>query len=577
MSCGIDTEKFYGEPVSFAGYTFGAGEQPPPEVNIKENIEKSGPCSKGSRSYSIDIKGELVCCDPQEKIDASASLVSAFSESCGTFSGGGLSLDGTRVSALDVSSSNYIGSVPYSVSLFWQDPDYGSGDVENVVNSVQSVQNDESITITHTVSASASASQGGSCKDCGDCDLSTVQDYVNGLISDDSSAPSPISFSVPNNPNLKGGDCPTVTEETDPEKCFFSITKVWTIRKKLNPNSSDYGDDIKVTKCEEVSQDENGKETKTISGSISFEGNSSCEAECEDNLAKVESAMNAEIDLGVNSQSGRKANVSKTINEGINPSASYTITFPPEPDKSGQACKDNYSVSVSFGSDGVGTVSVQGSVSANPNLIDSQSENCLCQAAAQCFDGGGAAQAAAMQYYNLVKGQMGDAMQKIQGPCAQNNSLGPNPEEEDVEECEGGSISYSMSFSDKEVTGDGGSWNYNISVNRPVEIMGIQPTVGGGYCVTKNGQMTEGSASASVCKEECPGSTAPFDADGEALSLAQQYTGANNLVPQSKCSETVEGDTDENCSDKSYKWDPNGGGPNGIQNNNRKAGKGNFK
>ena len=408
--------------------------------------------------------------------------------------------------------------------------------------------------------------------------MSTVQDYVNGLISDDSSAPSPISFSVPNNPNLKGGDCPTVTEETDPEKCFFSITKVWTIKKKLNPNSSSYGDEIKVTKCEEVSQDENGKETKTISGSISFEGNASCEIECLDNLAAVQSALDAEITLGLSSQSGRKSNVSKSINEGVNPSASYTITFPPEPDKSGQACKDNYSVSVSFGSDGVGTVSVQGSVSGNPNLLDSQSENCLCEAASSCFDGGGAAQAAAMSYYSLVKGQMGGAMKKIQGPCGGNNSLGPAAEEEDIEECEGGSISYSMTFSDKEkVDGGGGSWNYNVSVNRPVEIMGIQPTVGGGYCVTKSGQKTEGSASASVCKEDCPGSDENFDADGEALNLAQQYSGANNLEPQSRCSETVEGDTEENCSDKSYKWDPNQGGGNGIQNTNRNNGKGNFK
>ena len=122
--CGIDTSKFFGDSVSFGGSSIPPEGQPPPLIKISENIDKAG-CSGGSRVISIDISGELVCCDPQESIKNADDLIDAFSESCGDISAGGYSYKGARVNSFDVSSSSFVGKVPYSASLTWTDPDYG--------------------------------------------------------------------------------------------------------------------------------------------------------------------------------------------------------------------------------------------------------------------------------------------------------------------------------------------------------------------------------------------------------------------------------------------------------------------
>ena len=76
--------------------------------------------------------------------------------------------------------------------------------------------------------------------------------------------------------------------------------------------------------------------------------------------------------------------------------------------------------------------------------------------------------------------------------------------------------------------------------------------------------------------QNCPGDP-DFDTDGLALQEAQAASGANNLEPQSKCSETVNGDKEKNTFSKSYKYEKGGGGANPINVANGKAGKKVFK
>ena len=571
-SCGIDSSKFFGESVSFGGTSVPPSGQPPPKVTIKENIEESGCSGGGSKSVSIDIQGELVCCDPDTTISTADSMVEAFSADCGDFSGGGYSFPGARVRSFDIASSTFVGNVPYSISLVWDDPNYGDGNITDKVDSVQSVQNDDTVTITHTVSARGGVSK-EDCSSCG-CEMSGVEDYVNSNISGDS-APSPQTFSLPSGGT--GGDCPTVTEKRDEENCFFSITKVWTIQRNLKLNKSAYGDDIKVTKCTETSEDEFGRVTTTISGSVSFEGSVSCDVNCGDSASKVLSALESEKSAALASNSGRKANVSSSTTEGSSPSGNYTVTFPPEPDDaSGADAKDAYCVSVSFGSDGVGTVSVNGTVTANQQKLKTMSENCLCEKAEGYFKGQGAAKGNAVKYYNMVRGKIAGALQKIQGPCFQQNQLGADPETEDEGECEGGSISYSYSWTDKE--SKDAQWNYTVNVTRPVEKVSIQNTIGGGYCVTRTGQFEKGSVSVSGNRSQnCPNDP-NFDTDAIALQLAQEYSGGANLEAGDDCNETVVGDQENNTFNKTFTFEQGGGGGNpGINNNQRAAGRGNFK
>lgn len=575
--CGIDETKFFGSSVSIGGSSLPPEGQPPPLIKIKENIEEAGCSGGGSRIINIDISGELVCCDPSGNIEAADSLQEMFESDCMDFSAGGYSFENARVNSLEIASSTFIGKVPYSASLTWTDPDYGDGSVTQPSNSVQSVQNDDTVTITHTVSATGGPNK-EDCDECG-CNMSDVEDFVDGLISDDDSPPSPKTFSIPKNPNTSGTDCPTVTEKKDEESCFYSITKVWTIRRNLDLNASSYGDDIKVTKCTETSEDENGKETIKISGSISFDGSIACDVDCQASLKKVEDALEAEKNIALSSISGREANVSFSFSEGSSPSGNYTVTFPPEPDDSGDDTKDSASISVSFSNDGIGTVTVSGSLTANQQKLKTVSENCLCEVVDAAFKGEAGAKALAVEYYDTIKGNITDALKKIKGPCFAQSQLGNAPETEDVGECEGGSLSYSYTWTDKEEKD--AQWNYNVNVSRPIEKASIQNTIGGGYCVTRSGQYSDGSVSVSGSRSQnCPDDP-DFNTDAIALELAQKYSGSNNLKPQDSCTKTVVGKQEENTFDKSFKFEHNaGGGGLGraapVNFNLRQAG-GNFK
>lgn len=561
--CGYNDGDLTGSPVYFDGGRVG-GSHPHPVVKIKESVEGSQCGFGGSKSIDISIEGELVCCDPVEKVSAASALESQFSNHCGDFSTSSYSYNGCRVQSLDVSQSNYRDNVSYSVSLVWVDPDYpssSSGKVTDVTDSIQSSENDDSVTVTHTVSASAA--QSSDCDSCG-CDLSDVQDFVNGRIS--SSCPTPQTISLPGNKSATGIDCPEVSEDQDDSNCSFSVSKTWTILKNLDFSASSYGPDLKVTKCRQVQYDTNQKQTITISGNISWEAAAGCQQNCGDALDEVKSALESEIQKAKSSNAGKKANEQKSWNDSFPPSANYSVTFPPDADDDQAKTKDNYTISISFGSDGVGTVTVSGSCSANQQGSKTSSENCLCEDVDAEFAGEAKYRGEAMKYYNSAKGNLGDALKKLQGPCAENNQLNPKAENSEEGDCEGGSKSFSYTYTDK--AEKDAQWNYSVNVSKPIEKVSIKNTLGGGYCVHRSGECDFGTASVNGSRSQnCP-KDPDFDTDALALGFAQDISGANNLEPQSTCSETVNGDQEKNTFNKSYKYEGCGGGggnaPGGI-------------
>lgn len=559
--CGYSEADLTGHPVFFGGSQVANG-HPYPAVKINETTE-GGKCGfGGEKSVSISIEGELVCCDPSEKLATADSLASQFAEHCGDFSAGSYDYENCRVQSLDISQSHYRENVSYSISLLWVDPDYPDGEegkVTDVTDSIQSSENDDSVTVTHTVSASASLSS-ADCDSCG-CEMDGVQEFVRSRISEN--CPKPQTINLPNNKNATGIDCPEITEEQDASNCSFSITKTWTILKNLDLLSSGYGENIKVTQCRQSQFDENQKETITVSGNINWEAPVGCEEDCNASLSKVLSVLNSEISKAKSSNKGRKANVQKGWTDSFPPSANYSITFPPEPDDFGEEYKDNYSISISFGTDGIGSVSVSGSLVANQQAAKTSSENCLCEIVDAAFEGEQKYFGEAKKYYDIIKDKMGDTIKKLQGPCGEDNKLNPNAESSDENDCEGGSKSYSYSYTDKEEKD--AQWNYSINVNKPIEKVSIKNTLGGGYCVHKTGEFEFGSVSVNGSRSQnCPGDP-EFDTDGLALELASKATGTNNLEPESRCSETVNGDKEKNTFNKSFKYE-NGGGNAGAVN-----------
>ena len=556
-NCGYNEGDLTGSPVSFGGSQIAPG-HPYPVVKIKENIDGAKCGFGGQKSVSISIQGELVCCDPVEKMNASESLNSKFSEHCGNFSAGGYSYENCRVESFDLSQSNFRNNVAYSASLIWFDPDYPSGDagkVRDVTDSIQSSENDDTVTVTHTVSAFAKESQ--DCDSCG-CDTSDVRSFVESRIS--SSCPTPQIINIPNNKNATGHDCPEVTEEQDDESCFISITKVWTINKNLDLLPSGYSKNIKVTSCTESQYDRNQKETITISGSINWEASVACQEDCNSALSEVLSALSSEVSKAIASNSGKKANVQKGWSDAFPPSANYTVTFPPEPDDIEEKYKDNYSISVSFGSDGVGTVNVGGTLSANGQALKTISENCLCEVVDANFSGEGKYRGEATKYYGMIKGIMANAIAKIQGPCAKDNPL--RLENSDVEKCEAGSKKYSYDYTDKEEKD--AQWNYSVNVSKPLEQVSIQNTLGGGYCVTRTDSYNDGSVSVNGSRSQnCPGDP-DFNVDGLALDLAKAATGAQDLKTQGNCTETVNGDKEKNTFSKSFTYENDQAGASNI-------------
>jgi len=571
--CGYDTSKFVGSSPSYNG-TIAPG-NPPPVVKIKEDISDGSCGFGGNKIISIDISGELLCCDPSTTISDAEALREQFSAPCGNFSGGGYSYSGARVTSFELGASNFLGNVPYSASLTWTDPSYPPGDsgVMDPTNTIQASLSEGNATITHTVSAKSAPST--ECDDCG-CDISKAKSFVDSNISADSSPPTPKTFTIPNNPEATGSDCPEVTIEEDVENCFYSSTKTWTINANINLTKSSYGNNVKVTKCRESQYDQNQKETIIISGSISWMDSAKCDDDCKGRAKQITDALEAEVSAALASVNGRKANVSKNWTESSSPSASYTVTFPPEPDDSDQDVKDSNSISISFGSDGVGTVTVSGSMSANTNKHKTLSEKCLCDVVDGAFGNSKDYFGKASQYYNSVKGAVAAAMKKIQGPCFEDNTLNNEPESEDEKDCEAGSKSYSYTWTDKPEKD--AQWNFSVNVGRPIEKVSIQNTIGGGYCVTRSGQFDYGSVSVNGSRSQnCP-NDANFDTDGIALQIATAYTGGGQLTKDSDCTETKNvtgGEAEKSNFNSNWKYE-NGGGANAANinpknnNNNRK-------
>ena len=555
--CGYDSSDFIGSSPSFNGVI--ADGHPPPIVKIKEDIS-GGSCGfGGNKIVTIDISGELVCCDPQENISQAEALKSQFSTPCGDFSGGGYSYKAARVNSFELGSTNFIGNVPYSASLTWTDPDYPAtnNNISNVVNTIQASSSDEAVTITHTVSANGAPDP--KCDSC-DCKMDGVTDFVDGNISADNSPPTPKTFSIPSNPEATGADCPEVTTERDDENCYYSKTKTWTINRNISLSRSDYGKNIRVTKCRESQYDQNQRETIVISGSVSWEGSLACDVDCDDAYNSVKEALESEVSAALGSVNGRRANESKNLTNSSSPSGSYTVTFPPEPDDSDEDVKDAYSISVSFGSDGVGTVSVSGSMSANTNKHKTLSEKCLCEVVDANFNGKGDYFGKASQYYGMIKGSIAAALKKIAGPCFEDKNLNQDPETEDEKDCEEGSKGYSYTWTDKEEKDS--QWNFSANVGRPIEKVSISNTIGGGYCVVRSGMFNDGNVSVNGSRNQnCPDDP-DFDTDGIALQIASAYSGGGKLKKENDCTETktVQGDKSEKSNfSASYKYEGGGG------------------
>lgn len=548
LNCGTDPDKFMGSAIDFNGEI--APGHPPPTVTI--DISKSGgDCGIGEvRSAVINISGELVCCDPQQKINDRKALVTKFSQSCGDFSAGGTVYEGARVQSFDISSSDYLTNVAYTASLTWVDPNYNSGArVSDPVDSVQASETDDSVTVTHVVSATGLPPV--DCDACG-CEQSEARAFVNSRIS--SICPIPKTISIP-----QVEACEEVTTETDNSSCFFSITKTWTFDKSqlFQANAGD----LKHSKCTEESTDQYGDVTTTISGNIDV---SSSAAGCsEEECGALYNSIVSAVEQAVSAASGQYSgggtpSVSKSFNDSNPPSGSYTVTIPPvKKDASGGTgggLKEDVNISISFSGDGVGSVSVSGNVS---NDNSGGGSGCLC-------DGvdidSGKYSSMAQEYFNKVKAKLGDAMDKLSGPChAQKGSLSQNSE--DIQECKDGTAGFNFGFDDRSESDRQFSWN--LDLNRPVKKIAISPTIGGGYCAIDTGKYGDGSINVNGGKNQnCP-DDAKIDMDALALDLAQQASGGLPVREQGNgdCKTTYTGGGDDSSFNKSFSFTPAGNAP----------------
>ena len=531
-NCGTNQGKFMGSAVMFNGQV--ASGHPPPTVSIDIKTE-DGSCGIGERrTATINLSGELICCDPQTKIDARETLVTQFSKACGDFSAGAESFKGARVQSFDISSSDYLSNVSYSASLTWEDPNFSGGApaVKNATDSVQASETDDSITVTHVVSATGLPPQ--ECDEC-DCDFSEAKSFVNSKIS--SSCPTPKTIDLPSGVD----SCEETVTESDSNSCYYSKTKTWTFdKKKLLKKQSPYGDEISHSQCIEEQTDQFGQVTTTISGNVDVDAEN-CDISCGDLYSKVVKAVNAEADKAAQQYNGPfEPNISKSFNDAEPPSGSYTVTLEPPPTQAGATKKEDVSVSVSFSGDGVGSVSVSGSVS---NLLPSSgakslSSKCLCEGLSleeDKFEG------QARSYYEKIKQKLGDALDKLAGPCSDEATL--KKENSDIRDCEDGSISFSMNFTDKKESDQ--EWSWSLDLSRPLEKVSVVPTMGGGYCVTKTGNYSDGSISVSGNKNQnCP-DDGNIDPDSFAKDLGAQAAGGNPLKDGAQnCSTTTSGEDD---------------------------------
>lgn len=513
---------------------------PPPLVTLTEDVD-SGSCSgyDARKSVNIRVEGELVCCDSDQKISVREALLSQFSNSCGNFSAGGNSYDDAKVQGIDISQSHYRDNVSYSISLLWVDPSYPNAVIAKISNPssvISADEDDQKVTIKHSVSAQAA--ENVACGDCA-CDIGPVKAWVSGEISQ--SAPSPNSIQLPQN---RGGDtlnCSDISEEVNLGDCSYSITKTWVIAKKpVSVEDNDGNDNITATRCHTVSYDRNQKKTDSYTGTITYVGAS---VSCDDPndpkfMTEVEDVLNAEIAR----ISGKGKVTSKSITKSEPASANYSIEFAPDPDSDIRGkTLDEYNISTSFGTDGIITVTVSGSLKANQNYpYSTVSRNCKCEAVEKAWEEG-KYKGIADKAYNEIKEYLNDdIIMKLVGPCFDiAGALNPEATSESIKEgkqdC---SKNYSFTWDNrKQIDAE---WDYSVTINRPIEQVSIKPLLNGGFCVIE-GDEDEGTISVNGRRsQDCPDDP-EWDKDQVALEIAQGFLPEEDLEEdQEGCVTTIE-------------------------------------
>jgi len=536
MSCNYDR---LGTQSFFKGVQIAPG-MPPPLVTLTEDVD-AGSCSGYDARKSVDIRleGELVCCDPDQKISVRESLLSQFEDSCGTFSVGANSYENAKVQSIDISQSHYRDNVSYTINLLWVDPNYPdpvTAKISNPSSVISADEDDEKVTIKHKVSAQAA--ENVECDEC-DCDIAPVKAWVMGEIS--ASAPTPNSIQLPKN---RGGDtlnCPDINEEVDLGACSYSITKTWVIAKKaVSVEDNDGNDNISTTRCHTTSYDRNQKKTESYTGTITYIGASvSCDDPDDPKFMKeVETVLNAEI-----ARIEAKGNVtSKSITKSEPATANYSIEFAPDPDEDTRGeTLDDYSVSTSFGTDGIITVTVSGSLKYNQNYpYTTVSRNCKCEAVEKAWNEAKYKTIADKAYQDIKQYLNEDIIKKLVGPCLErSNGLNPEPNSESVKEGrEDCSKNYSFTWDDKKQLD--AEWDYSATINRPIEQVSIKPLLNGGFCVIE-GDEDEGTITVNGRRsQDCPNDP-EWDTDKVALEIAQDLLPGEDLREgEEGCVTTIE-------------------------------------
>jgi hypothetical protein len=502
---------------------------PPPKVQVQQRINK-GSCSgkDGGKYGSITIEGIFACCSPEEKISSREELLDLFSVDCGTIRVDSNIFEHVRVRQVSVSSSNYLGNVPYTISLDWVDQEYGVAfEVENLSSIIIAEEDEEKVTVTHSVSAQSSSK--GECADC-TCDISAATAWVLEEISE--TCPSPTTIKIPKNPLSETLNCPNIEENVDLSSCSHSISKTWFIYKNI-VKEDDWDDNNSVTStyCKTISEGKNQRQTINHSGNLTYNLVPSCQNPHDPKYMEVLEEILEGVFEKYQAYSSKvdERNITKSESP---PSIQWSITFLPDPveDERGKTI-DDYCMSASVSGDGVVSISVNGVLKANENYpFSTVSRNCKCEAVQEAWDPTKYFPLAE-EFYTRFKSQLGESLlRRLMGPCYDLAKLNPNPEQEnDKEGKDDCSKSYSFVFTDKpEISRE---WNYSVDVTDPIERVTVNPLLNLDqdntykFCVVKTNEFSEGRVTVNgQRRQDCPDDP-EWDKDAVALTLAQ------NILP----------------------------------------------
>jgi len=498
---------------------------PPPKVQFKQTIQKGSCSAKDGVKYgTITIDGIFACCEAEEKIAARDQLLAMFASDCGSIRIDNNVFDNIRVKQVSVSSSNYLGNVPYSIVLDWVDKDYGTGfKVENLTSSIIADEDEEKVTVSHVVSAQSSGS--GECVDC-NCDITEATNWVLNEISD--TCPVPTTIRIPKNPLSQTLNCPNIEENVDLASCSHSITKTWVIYKNI-VTEDDWDDNKSVssTYCKTISEGRNQRQTINHSGTLTYNLIPSCENPHDPKymevLEKILKSTFKKYDAY-----GAKVDERNITKSESPPSIQWSITFLPDPveDVRGKTI-DDYCFSASISGDGVVSINVNGVLRANENYpFATVSRNCKCEAVEEAWNPSKYFPLAE-DFYERFKAQLGEkVLKRLMGPCHLYAKLNPNPENENEKEGKDDcSKTYSFLFTDKKEMDR--EWDYTIDITDPIEKVNISPLLNLDatnqyrFCVIKTTEFSEGRVTINgQRRQDCPDDPV-WDKDAVAKTLAQ--------------------------------------------------------